>query len=462
MSGIKRLVDQSTHNNLIDGQRVEPRKGNEVLRPQGLTLSGAASAHPQPVEDGQTPRRAAAKSGTEAPASEPLQANRGEHEREYISLVLTDGGVKQVPIRHASSENKVFIDWITITANVDGFLRYNGYKAFTDDDIARAWSALLQEIFGEGFGISKKNPFGLHFHRDSYVIGDNFGVFCIGHQKHNRFMVSISGDGWLNARPEAGKRLHDLLVRLDEQDADVRISRVDLAVDYFTGGPKHDEFEAAYHRGEFVRQRRHLNSKDAWPHYQVYGCVHTERGRKAGITDAIGVRTSDLYLRRYDKGRELGAPDSEWVRVELEMKSKDTLIPLDVLIAPDAYFCQYPWLRELRNSFATRLEAKRERAQITVDAAEKIIKTQFGKYLRILRQLTDSDADLLDRLQHDDPEAWPPRLAKIAPQIFVPLHKQPLPEPTGVFADLSGSLDDFAASAYGYPDESGSARSHIH
>jgi phage replication initiation protein len=365
-----------------------------------------------------------------------------------------------VPIRRAS-ENKVFIDWITITANVDGFLRFNGYKAFTDEDIARVWSELLQEIFGDGFGISKKNPYGLHFHRDSYVIGDGFGVFCIGH-RNNRFLVSISGDGWLNVRADAGQKLHELLTRLNEHGAAVRISRVDLAADYFTGGPTHDEFEAAYHRGEFVRQRRHLNSKDAWPNYQVYGCVHTERGRKAGITDAIGVRTSDLYLRRYDKGRELGAPDSEWVRVELEMKSKDTLIPLDVLIVPETYFCQYPWLRDLRNSYATRLEAKRERAQITVDAAEQIIKTQFGKYLRILRQLAESDAALLDRLQHDDPDAWPPRLAKIAPQIFVPLHKRPLPETTGIFGDLSNPSDELAASAYGYPDDHGYSSSHVH
>ena len=423
-----------------------------------ITTRGAAPARPQRSEDGQMPHRAAAIPKAAAPAAEPLQANRGEHEHDYIQLVLADGGVKQVPVRRAS-QNAVFIDWLTFTVDVPGFLRFSGAKshsALADDDIARAVSVELQECMGDGFGISKKNGYGMHFHKHSYVIGDNWGLFCIGHQKTDRLLVSISGEGWLHACPNAGDKLYAFLSRLNECGGDVRISRIDLAVEYYSGGPTHEEFEAAYHRGDFVRQRRHLDSKDAWPHYQVYGCVHTERGRRAGITDAIGVRTSDLYLRRYDKGRELGAPDSEWVRVELEMKSKDTLIQLDVLILPETYFCQYPWLRQLRDSTATRLETKKKRAEIVVGDAERIIKTQFGKYLRVLRQLADSDTDLLDRLQHDDPNAWPPRLAKIAPQIFVPLHKQPSTTQTYVFEN------ELAASDFGYPDDHGYLRSHAH
>ena len=34
--------------------------------------------------------------------------------------------------------------------------------------------------------------------------------------------------------------------------------------------------------------------------------MHTKRGREQGITDAVGVRTGDLYLRRYDKGKAEG------------------------------------------------------------------------------------------------------------------------------------------------------------
>lgn len=378
--------------------------------------------------------------------SEPLQANRGVHEHDYIALVLADGAVKQVPVRK-SSTSKVFLDWLTFTVNVDAFLKFNAYKSFTDDDIARAMSFVLEGIFGKGFGITKKNGYGMYFHKESFIVGDNMGVFCIGH-RNNRFLVSISGDGWLNADFDAAQKLHAFLCQLDQHGGDVRISRVDIAADYYTDGPSHSQFEEAYHRGEFVRQQRHLNSKDAWPNYQVFGCVHTNRGIQAGITDAIGVRTSDLYLRRYDKGRQLGDPNSPWVRVELEIKNKDTLIPLDILLHPETYFCQYPWLRNLKNSTAEKLETKRQRAEITVDASKKIIKTQFGKYLRVLRGLADSDEELLNQLESDEDE-WPARLAKIAPQILLPIHKQKISNTYELEEPV------LATSHFGYDDDFG-------
>ncbi|ASU40252.1 hypothetical protein hmeg3_19460 [Herbaspirillum sp. meg3] len=402
-------------------------------------------------EDGQQQQRKPSQKKTSAPHIEPLQANRGVHEDDYVQLILADGAVKQVP-RRSSSESNVFIDWLTFTANVDGFLKFNGYQAFTDDDIAGAISALMEEFCGEGFGISKKNGFGMHFHKESYVIGDGWGVFCIGH-RNNRFLVSLSGDGWLNADANAAIKIHNFLSRLNEYGGDVRISRIDLAADYYQNGPTHAEFEAAYHRGEFVRQKRHIESQDSWPNYQVFGCVHTNRGVQAGITDAVGVRTSDLYLRRYDKGRQLGDPNSTWVRVELEMKNKDTVIPLEILLRPETYFCQYPWLRNLRDSTAMKLETKRQRAEITVEASKKIIKLQFGKYLRVLRGLAHSDEQLLEQLQSDDEDAWPPRLAKIAPPIFVPLH---LRQRRNVYQ----FDDETATSAIGYTDDSGYHCSH--
>lgn len=402
-------------------------------------------------EDGQQQQRKPFQKKAPAPHIEPLQANRGVHEDDYVQLILADGAVKQVP-RRSSSESNVFIDWLTFTANVDGFLKFNGYQAFTDDDIAGAISALMEEFCGEGFGISKKNGFGMHFHKESYVIGDGWGVFCIGH-RNNRFLVSLSGDGWLNADANAAIKIYNFLSRLNEYGGDVRISRIDLAADYYQNGPTHAEFEAAYHRGEFVRQKRHIESQDSWPNYQVFGCVHTNRGVQAGITDAVGVRTSDLYLRRYDKGRQLGDPNSTWVRVELEMKNKDTVIPLEILLRPETYFCQYPWLRNLRDSTAMKLETKRQRAEITVEASKKIIKHQFGKYLRVLRGLADSDEQLLEQLQSDDEDAWPPRLAKIAPPIFVPLH---LRQRRNVYQ----FDDETATSAIGYTDDSGYHCSH--
>lgn len=370
-------------------------------------------------EDGEAPRRV---SENAPKLSEPLRANRGVIEqRDHIELVLADGKVKQI-LKRGHRDGDVFLDWLSATVNVPGYLKYEGRKSLTDDDIAASFSSELEIVLGTGFGISKKNGFGMHFYKESYVIGQSFGLFCIGHRS-NKFLFCLSGEGWLHAPVDAGQRLFHWLSRIDEFGGDVRVSRIDLAVDFYHHGPSHDEFKDAYQRGAFVRQERHINSPDCWPHYQVFGCVHTKRGREKGITDAVGVRTGDLYLRRYDKGKAEGDPDSTWVRVELEMKSKNTIIPLEMLLQPEIYFCQYPWLKNLRNSESSKLETKTKRAEINIDDSKKIIKNQFGKYLRVLRGIANSTEELLDELQSDE-DQWPDRLAKIVPGEFVPFHKR--------------------------------------
>lgn len=399
------------------------------------------------------PQRSEERKAQKGATDHPLRTNRGEHDlSDYVTLTLADGEVKQV-LKRSGSNNAVFLDWLSFSVNITGWLKIDGDKCFTDDDIARAMSAKLEEIFGQGFGISKKNPHGMNFHRDSYVIGESWGLFCIGH-RNNRFLVTISGDGWLNASPDSAVKLHEYLTLLNKNGADVRLSRVDLAADYYEGVCTHEEFAEAYHRGDFVRQRQHLQNKDAWSSYQIIGCIHTNRGREAGITHAIGVRTSDLYLRCYDKGRQLGDKSSSWQRVELEIKSKDTLISLDVLINPEQFFCQYQWLKNLRNSDANRFETKVKRAEITVQASMEVIKTQFGKYLRVLRGLYDTDKELLDLLESDSTD-YPKRLAKIAPQGFTPLHRQEVRNFTP-FQDLT----DLASSVFGCAEGQGFSFSH--
>jgi len=365
---------------------------------------------------------AAAQHGISVQEPEPLRANRRVIENdEYVHLVMVDGTLKQILKRH-EKEGNVFIDWLSVTVSVSGFLIWEGRKSLTNEDIAASVSSMLCELLGRQFSISKKNEFGMHFHPESYTIGESWGFFCIGH-KSNRFLLIISGEGWLHAPADARIRLHDWLKRLDEHGGAVKISRIDLAIDYYEDGPTHDQFRRAYENGEFVRQQRHIANKDCWPHYQIFGCTYTKRGLEKGITDAIGVRTSDLYLRRYDKGKAEGDANSGWVRVELELKAKDVLLSLNLLLQPEAYFCQYPWLQSLRSSFAERLEARAIRAEINIEDAKRIIKKQFGKYLRVFRDMAESADELLNQLQSDE-DVWPQRLAKLAPGEFIPFHKR--------------------------------------
>lgn len=374
---------------------------------------------------------AAVQHGISVTRAEPPRENQGDanlltnrrviERDDYVQLVLSDSTVKYV-LKRQEKEGHVFIDWLSVTVHVNAFLLWEGYKSLTNEDIAASISETLCQLLGREFSISKKNDFGMNFHPESYTIGESWGFFCIGH-KSNRFLLILSGDGWLHAPPDAGERVHDWLMRLDEFGGRVNISRIDLAVDQYVAGPTHDEFKRAYEDGEFVRQRRHLNNRDCWPHYQIFGCVHTKRGRAKGITDAVGVRTGGLYLRRYDKGKAEGDSESTWTRVELEVKSKEFVIPLNVLLQPELYFCQYPWLEKLQSSFAERFEARQLRAEINIEDSKRIIKRQFGKYLRVMRDLSESAEVLLNELQSDE-DVWPKRLAKLAPGSFSPLHER--------------------------------------
>ena len=49
---------------------------------------------------------------------------------------------------------------------------------------------------------------------------------------------------------------------------------------------------------------------------------------KLGRTLQIGCRSSDKLLRAYEKGKQLGSANSDWLRLEVELKAKHTHIRL--------------------------------------------------------------------------------------------------------------------------------------
>ena len=54
---------------------------------------------------------------------------------------------------------------------------------------------------------------------------------------------------------------------------------------------------------------------------------------KLGRTLQIGCRTSDKLLRAYEKGKQLGDKNSEWVRLEVELKRQNIRISLLMLLS---------------------------------------------------------------------------------------------------------------------------------
>lgn len=90
----------------------------------------------------------------------------------------------------------------------------------------------------------------------------------------------------------------------------VTVTRLDFAADIKGAGAKPDDIERAWMAGEVKTKARRMQVLEA----------RDRKGQGHGKTVYIGSRTSSLFLRIYDKGKETKTGE-DWTRVELETKS---------------------------------------------------------------------------------------------------------------------------------------------
>lgn len=331
---------------------------------------------------------------------------------------MVDGGrVKEVTRRVPASGDVACIDTLRFTLHQKTFektaLEECGPDAIfslaSDTDFIREASRVLAPIFG--FGVSRSTGKGRDFYREAFVLGEGFGYVCIGNAGKNNqqgtVLIELNGLGCINARPGWESRLYDFLSHVAIRPV---LTRVDIAFDDMAGTlVSPDWAEAQWLAGGFTKCVGKL------PNIERAGNWHNPTG--AGRTLYIGSRKySSIFARFYEKGKEQGDPSSPWCRAEVEFKNADRVLPLDMLVRPSEYFlAAYPALVFLdAHRTPIRIAVKREKAQIGVSHAKRIIKHQFGKYLRVLRDLQEDPAALLEDLVCDDPSAWPDRLKKLA------------------------------------------------
>lgn len=387
----------------------------------------ASVAFQSPVISGGVPRKASAASAGYPTAEvggheSPPLGNTGETYKapttETVELVVDGGKIKQVTIRRPSSTECAVIDTLRFTIHQDTFLKTNllnvgpaaGSTIISDEDFVIEASRIFSDIFG--FGVSRFTGKGRDFYRDAYVLGEAFGHVCIGNAGKNNqkgtMLIELNGLGCINAASGWEKRLYHFLSAVAVRPS---LTRVDVAHDDFEGARVTPDWaEAQWLSGGFTK----CVGKD--PNIERAGNWHKPTG--AGRTLYIGSRKhSSLFVRVYEKGREQGDVNSPWVRAEIEIKNSDRVIPFDLLLRPSDYFiAAYPCLEFLQESpTPERMKVKEKKAKIGVYAAKQTIKHQFGKYLRVLRDLHDGDcAALLDELVCDDQSAWPSRLKELA------------------------------------------------
>lgn len=251
------------------------------------------------------------------------------------------------------------------------------------------------------------------------VNGQQAGKCAWGAKNHGCFF-SLSGVGCSAVNFE---RLY-LAIRAIPA---VKITRVDLAYDSLKGKHNIKVARKFAKNGEFTGKGRppsycyiesgHLFAMGS--RVNAAGNVESLKKRYGfcpdkGKTFYIGSRDGGKMLRVYEKGKQLESKEyPNWVRWEVELRAKDRIIPLDVLIKPSDYLAaSYPALQFVNHVDLCPIATNKSKYFTTVDNAISNGARQCGKLVNFLRQVMDlKDEQIVNYLtRHLDDFEIPDRL----------------------------------------------------
>ncbi len=358
---------------LIAASRLTPA---EMLSIEEDVLRSLRDAQARVVE-------AAARGGAEQRAAQPLPpaGNTGGKSMEEGGaasvpprFILVDGRPFEVPGRRGWGGDSAFIDWINFTAQEEAF--FQGSTPVADDQVVMDHvSPVCREIFG--FGVSHQRDNGANFYRDSYVLGDGYGIVCHGGQR-GTVLISISGEGCAAAKEGWEERLRQWL---EAHKAVARITRIDLAHDDYDGALTVDQLDQLFDQGGFNCGGRNpdVEHRGNWKH---------PNGK--GRTLYVGNRRNGKFFRGYEKGKQLGDPASNWLRLEVEFKSVDREIPFDVLTRAGEYLAAaYPCLAFI-SEHQERIITTQKTMQITYASMCEWLRRQCGAAINVALEMEGS------------------------------------------------------------------------
>ena len=316
-------------------------------------------------------------------------------------IVSTNKGIVPIPIAVPLDNGIAGIDWVTFSIPLSFFHdKYLCLEEIIEEEaltslIETELDAQLFELFG--FGLWQKREKGMHFNKYSYSLQDDLGMVLYGNAQ-NSIIIQINGSGCALARKGWNKQLYVFLKSIKNS----KLSRIDICFDDLDG--------------DFIT----LDEVDDWDTKELFWVSgrlpesrqagNWKRPNGKGRTLYIGTRESGKSCRIYEKGKEKGDALSDWVRIEVEFKSTDRYLELEMLISPSQYFVgSYPVFQKLLlprlNTFIQPEKTKIVKKQVQIEwkKAIEIIKTQFGKYIRQFRKVYE-DNDLLTMISSSKDE----------------------------------------------------------
>jgi len=142
------------------------------------------------------------------------------------------------------------------------------------------------------------------------------GVLCMWHSNFPEMGLHVVFDGSTlrNIFTRCGVSAQKILQ--EAAYAGASITRLDLAADAENEGIDMVSVWKAIERGEVVGTARKFSQMN---------------GLRGGHTIYVGSRTSERFIRLYDKGAEMGIPNADWKRLELETKGMMARAATDAL-----------------------------------------------------------------------------------------------------------------------------------
>jgi phage replication initiation protein len=304
-------------------------------------------------------RAAARASATVAAGDSPRTVIRGES---------AGNGTHQRP---SAEPVRLLTDWINLSFPFD-----------PEEGSVERFIQVFAEATAERFGGMTDRGRGLHGYSTSYQLDRGGVLFAYGGQRNTAFL-SLSSEGC--ALIADWQRF----IYLGRNQLAGRITRWDGAVDDFTGMHSVDLAVEMYRQGWFKTGGRQPSSKVAgdW------------LGQRQGRTLYIGNRHNGKLLRIYEKGKQLGDPDSPWTRWEIEYHNIDRVIPWEVLLFPDRYVAgAYPcmsWVGVDRS----RLLTVKAQDEISYDRLVHAGSTAYGALINIMLEREGSPERVIAMLR---------------------------------------------------------------
>jgi len=201
--------------------------------------------------------------------------------------------------------------------------------------IAHYFASVFADLLGFTLG-ERRN--GRDYYESTWTIINASGcemgsVSCGGAGQRGTILFSLKGQGCTYARTGWERALYDYF-----EKATPKITRIDLARDFFDGEVSIEDVVEQYKNHEFSYRKR-------LPSYEMHGAwalgctIDGEDLSGHSRTFQVGKRESGKLMRAYEKGHAFGIMDSRWLRCEVELRSANKrLIGWDVLIEPAAYY----------------------------------------------------------------------------------------------------------------------------